>query len=206
MSEFSFRDLIPPGEGGRAALQRELEERRKRWDKPGYRYRGAGDLLLQHGETFTGRDLPEEYVHLMGPPSRCFDTALAAALATPGLRLFEGVYSTGGGHFTPHGWCVAPDGGVLELTYPTRDRAGYLPGDLAGIPGAKVLDPEHWVYCGVEIQPELVRWCLDEGSIEVPLMDRPAADQRYAHALDVEDYGDHPFLKVPYDPARTRIP
>ena len=186
------------------ALRRELEERVKNWDRPGYYYRGGGDLLLKHGTFYTGRELPDQYVHLFGEPNACFNNAMEVSLAHPELRYCEGVYAAHGG-FVPHAWCVAPDGGILELTWPTREAQGTerFRDSLMQMP---LVAPERMAYCGVFFRPELILWFLDTYG-EFCMLDRPEYDRTFAYkaGLDVSQCHDWPILKVPYDPDRVSL-
>jgi hypothetical protein len=195
-------DTLKPGKGAELALRRELETRREKWERHGYFYRGAGDLLLQHGRFFTGRVLPDEYAHLRGPRALCFGNAMEAVQADPSLTYYEGVYSTGGGHFTTHGWCVAPDGGVVELTYPTDPEEHE---EIVAQTGGAILPAEHWGYWGVPFAIELVDWHFHQPNHGLPMIDRSHRDGDHAPHLDVSELHDFPILKVPYDPARTSL-
>lgn len=195
-----FGGILKPGAGGELALRRELERRRDAWDRPGYHYRGAGDFLLKHGRFYGGRDLPDQYAHLMGETSACFDNASRAALHDPSLRYVEGVYSTGQSHFTPHAWCIDAEDKVVELTYPTTDRARYSSGET----GLPILDPERWGYWGVIFRPELSAWHWETFQC-LGMFDRPSADARYGEAIDITELHDFPILKVPYDAGRIAL-
>lgn len=205
-----FDDLLPaghaakltPGAAARGALERELERRRDAWvDKPGYIYRGAGDMLLRHGSYYEGRVLPDQHLHLRGQEARCYANALEAVQADPTLRYVEGVYSTGASYYTTHAWAIEPDGSLLELTYPTRDLDGYINGHV----GMAIMPPEHWAYWGVIVHPDYVQAHLD--ALGLPMLDRgPEKTDPRAMAREVlPDLRDNPFLKVPYDPNRTSL-
>jgi hypothetical protein len=199
VSGFKFSDLIPPGEGARLALQRELEARRERWNRPGYHYRGGGDFLLQHGQFYPGRVIPDQYADLQGEPTYCFGNAAQAALARPDLQFCEGVYALNG-HFTPHAWCIDGDGGVVEVTFPTtqwaeaRDAKTYM----------KFNPPERWGYWGV-VFPELEFIIWHGETLGMPMLDRPGGDQEFSSLIDVDEEHDYPLLKVPFDPARKSL-
>jgi hypothetical protein len=191
---------IKPGQGGIDALKSELELRRSNWSRPGYHYRGAGDFILQHGGFWNGRPLPEEYAHLQGPESQCFDNAQSAAEANPELVYVEGMYAIGGGHYTPHAWCLAPDGGLLELTLPTYDTHRYH--DRRGM---TFLPPEQWAYGGVAFPTvEFVTWhCQHYG---LPMFDRPSQDIPEAgDVLDLTEDHDFPVFRQPFDPNRKEL-
>jgi hypothetical protein len=190
--------VLKPGGGAKVALQRELELwRDERALGQGYVYKSGGDLLLKHGHYYQGRELPDQYAHLQGEIRRCFFNAVEAAKADPSLRYCEGVYSTGGTHFTNHGWCIAPDGGVVELTYPTRDLEGQL--DSLGGP---ILPPEHWAYHGVIVTVGLAEWHMR--NIGLPMLERPPGDCRDGDPT-TSDAHDFPILKVPFNPQRTGL-
>lgn len=197
-----FSDLIKPGEAAQMALRRELERRRQLWSGGAeYVYAGAGDMILRHGEFFPGAELPEQYASSAYQETQCFVNALAAAEQHPELRYFEGVYSMGNGHFTPHAWCVDPDGNVVEVTVPTTNLERY--NDHRGLP---MLPLQQWAYAGLEFSPAYVMAHLEQHGL--PMLDRPAADkQEYASlGLDMEDHDhDFPVLKVVYDPKRATL-
>jgi hypothetical protein len=197
--------VLKTGDGSRLAIQRELEFRRDRWDRPGYLYRGGADYMLRHGKFYRGRVCPDAYAHLIGASNECFDNALVAVRQEPSLRYCEGVYSTGHTWFTPHAWCVDPKGELVELTYPTIDREMFT-NDL----GMPILPPERWGYWGVIFRPELIEDHL-ELVREHCVFDRPAADRdatnpAIAAGLDMSQDHDFPILKIPYDPDRTTFP
>lgn len=204
-----FDGLIKPGEGGVAAMRLELQRRRdseyaRRFDG-GYVYRGGADLCLRHGQSFTGRVTPEKWRHLQGENGRCYINALDAAEADPSLRYFEGYYSWGKGHFTSHGW-VVDDEGVVELsveTWAIHDEGVH---DKSG---AKILPVGVWTYWGVEFDPALIRWHMDDGPRELPMLDRTPDDARDHEAvmrgMNFTQSHDFPVLKVPYDLGRTSL-
>jgi hypothetical protein len=211
-----FGGLLKPGEAGVIALRRELERRRDTWPRSTfgsdaqppatYVYRGGADMCLRHGRSFKGRVCPEEYRDLVGPNGRCYANALAACQAHPELRYFEGYYSWGRGHFTSHGWAVAPDDGVVELSIET-----WLLDEFHGPDGQSIMPAPTWTYWGVEFGAELVDWHLhdDAGPHELPMLDRTRDDFRDDRArsrgLDMTQSHDFPILKVSYDPGRTQL-
>lgn len=197
-------DLLTPAQRQETAVRKGLELRRQFWphtDK-GYIYRGGGDLLLQHGTFYSGRELPEEYRHLFrvdGGEGNCFRNAWHATREDPSLRYVEGVYAWAAGHFTPHAWCLDPDGQLLELTVET---------DPAQIAGAReyrthmpMVSPDRWGYWGAVFHPDYISAVseLEEGYGGV--LDRPEADRR-----DGEQYTElrehWPVFTYPYDPNR----
>lgn len=206
-----FDDLLPKGQGAKlapgaaakAALERELQRRRDAWvGREGYVYRGAGDLLLRHGQYVPGRALPDEYAHLQGPVQACFDNALNAVLADPTLRYMEGVYATGTSYFTTHAWAVDQDGRLVEVTYPSRELEGYHHG-ASRMP---IMPPEHWAYWGVVLDIGYVR--EHHETLGAPLIDRgpETSDPMVAaRGIDVRQQDEYPLLKVPYDPHRTSL-
>lgn len=191
------RELVTPGSGAatRHALERELEAwgNRRRLG-PDYVYKSGGHFLKAHGSYYQGRELPDQYEHLIGPNRHCFLNALNAVLADSTLRYVEGVYSTGGSHFTNHAWAIDPQGEVVELTYPTKDLDGKFDSH-----GGPILTPEHWGYWGIILHPRLVQWTMD--NIGMPNLERPPGDTSTGIA-DIQDAHDFPLLKVPYDPQR----
>lgn len=206
-----FDGLIKPGEGGVAALRLELQRRwathKGRFPRPPYVYRGGADLCLRYGHPFNGRVTPEKWRHLSGENGRCYVNALEAAEAEPSLRYFEGYYSWGKGHFTSHGW-VADDEGVVELSVETWRLREEGVHDKHG---AKILPCEVWTYWGVEFDPALIRWHLDDtsGPRELPMLDRTPDDdydpEAAMRSLDMTQSHDFPVLKVPYDVGRTSL-
>jgi hypothetical protein len=178
-----------------------------------YHYKGSVDLLLQHGRFYPGRALPEEFARYRGRPNGCYGNALEAAKADPRLRYCEGVYTTGFGSPRSHGWCIAPDGGMLELTMPTAPEE--LTGRRAEDTHLPFLSPDHWGYFGVIFDVAFVHAHWDDQNRGLPLFDRPPAEidhsQRHDHnaqtGLDfTSEPSDFPVLKVPYDPNRKEIP
>lgn len=200
LREDKARNLVTPGSGAatRLALERELEAwgNRRRLG-PDYVYKSGGDFLREHGSYYQGRELPDQYDALTGPSRHCFANALLAVERDPTLRYVEGVYSTGGTHFTNHAWAIDPSGGVVELTYPTKGLDGKF--DAQGGP---ILTPEHWGYWGVILHPRLVQWAFEH--IGMPNFERPPGDTSTGIA-DIQDGHDFPLLKVRYDEGRTDL-
>lgn len=198
-------EIQKPGTANTIALRRELESRRDRWEmRPGDLYRGAGDYLLRHGTFFTGRALPDAYVQHYGAPNECFNNAMEAALANPDLRYFEGLYADHSS-FTPHAWCVAPDGGVVELTWPTRSEHG-VEGGIAGANnlGMRIGAPERIAYVGVELHPEFVHWFAFDEVGEFCFFDRPSYDKKPVdEGPQVHDFE---IYRYPYDKDRRTFP
>lgn len=210
MTGFKFRDLIPPGEGGRMAFRRELERRVQEWNRPGYRFKGGADLLLQHGQYWNGAPIRDEYAHLIGNESQCFTNSYGAAIQSD-LRYVEGYYSLGADFFMPHGWCVTPDGGIQDMTV-TEESVGYM------ISRSRLTIPsqDHWSYWGVVFHTDLIEDHVDGHGWDLPMLDRPKAEL----ALDGTPIGvtspgsvwdfqvnhDQPILKLPYDPDRRAYP
>lgn len=202
-----FDLLGSPVERQETVLRKALEARRDAWthtDK-GYLYRGGGDYLLRHGQFFSGAQLPGEYDVFMGTEGNCFENTLHACEANLTIRYFEGVYTVGAGHYTPHAWGVTPDGRLLEFTYPTdpellatgREYRSHLP----------ILPFEHWGYWGVEFNPIFVRsyWYTHngvgaDGQAHVGILDRPTQD---TEENSVEWRDDWPIFSYPYDLRRT---
>lgn len=199
---------LKPGDMTKMALERELQGRRDRWDRPGYHYRGLGDLLLQHGQFFKGRKLPEEYEQWQGAQSTCFESASYAASQDSRLLYMEGVYIPTSNVPVPHGWCIDPNG-VVELSFPTDDDTMQRGVDHRGV---AILPPEHWGYWGVVIDPALIEWSYDKFGT-FGLFDNPYAKDAMKIAeqfgRDPEGYSEpthgFPFLKVPYRADRTSL-
>lgn len=138
--------VLKPGQGAEMAVKREMEARRQNWTRPGYHYRGVGDFLLQHGTFWTGREIPEQYKHLVGVMGSCYANALAAVQADSSLRYVEGVYAVIGRDFHGHAWCIDQNDQIVEVTAPTD------PGTVARTNSAEdhipFLPVERWGYYG----------------------------------------------------------
>lgn len=193
-------------------LRADLELRRSagktsgRWEE--YQYDGVADLLLQHGQFYAGRQIPERYAHLMGEESMCFHNAAQAAMEEPSLRYCEGCYWTGYGFASSHAWCVDEDGALVEVTLPTDPETvrrmcfrGHGPHD-GTLPA---LNPEHWGYFGVLLTPELAFAHFEKFDSYAPMFDRSPGEMATAR-VDLTSPHDFPLLKVPYDPQRTTLP
>jgi hypothetical protein len=204
--------LPSPEERVRTSLTRELELRRKRLEEAaqfspgdGYVYRGGADLALRHGKFYPGRLLPAQYMPHQGDLGHCFANAQNAANADPSLTYCEGYYTTGYGVPLAHAWCVAPDGEMLELTFPLQHL------DRARSPETKMkfLPPEHWGYYGLTFDVRLVN--DHDGKFGLPMLDRLTSELIH-HSLEQHDPArydnsrhDFPILKLPYDPNRTEL-
>lgn len=202
-----FGDILPPVETRvEQTLRRNLELRRKqrpeRWT--GYAYQGAADLLLREGKFYPARETPDVYKHLRGAPNECFSNAVYAVTADPSLRYCEGVYNTGFGESVTHGWCIAPDGGVVELTFPTDPE--ILKISFHGRTGMPLMPLEHWAYWGVTYHIELAAKAME--TIGLPLLDRSGGELRenVGSPWDMTESHDYPILKLPYDPNRKDLP
>lgn len=186
-------------------LRKALEMRRQRWPHSGFYYRGAGDLLLKHGKFYSGRELPEQYKHLTGPMQGCFMNAMLAAEANPSLRYCEGVYTTGGGHYTSHAWCLDPAGELLELTYPTEpERIAH---GLDFHTKQPVLSPERWGYWGAVFHPEYAR-AVEDAYEGHAILDRPVHDELFDGGAGLEAHEgrtEWPVFRYPYDPDRREL-
>jgi hypothetical protein len=210
---FSFASLVKPGEGAKRALANHLSARaaKERETKPPHwRYGGTADFLQQHGEFFTGRELPEEWERLRGPENQCHDNALAAAVMEPSLRYFTGLYIIG---HTPsqHSWCVDANGELLEFTLPNAAERGRAPVIAAGTRRAMdgtttpMLTPPHWAYVGVEYTTEFASRHAEERGM--PILDPHFLMFNFDH-----DHGcylhseDPPMWLVPYDKAGFTVP
>lgn len=198
-------DAIPTAaERQKAVLQRALQARRSAWahaDK-GYLYLGGGDLLLRHGQFFSGEELPSQYAQYYGAEGRCFENTLDACEADPTIRYYEGVYAIGSGHYTPHAWGVTPDGHLLEFTMPTDPEMIAL--GLEHRTKLPMLSVESWGYWGVEFNATFVRAYWDshqEG--HVGILDRPSQDG--AEKENTAEWRDHwPIFTYRYEAGRTK--
>lgn len=203
-----FDEVLKPSDGNRIAMQRDLERRRSLWVRPDYVYRGAGDLLLRHGQFYSGREVPGEYSQYVGGEGKCFLNALAAAEQDSSLRYCEGIYSPGAsGVYSTHAWCIAPDGGVVELTYPTTEVQRFRD-PRSSDPSRPITPVETWGYWGVIVHVNYARHHRD--TLSLPMLDRDRAEQeehaeRGGDPADVENVHDFPILKVPYDPDRRSL-
>lgn len=154
---FSFRSIIKPGQGAQQAVQRFIEAKAAKFRFPegGDWYSCVEEMILKHGEAFTGAHLPDAYKGDVGPATHCHKNALAAALAHPELRLFTGFYSVSV-EVHEHSWCVDPDGKVVELTYPVENAEGKFmaKGEHVTMPWQA---PEHWAYHGLELDASFVK-------------------------------------------------
>lgn len=207
----SFLDGVLPDPAVRVrhTLTRDLELRRS--DEraaarfSGYRYRGGADFVLREGKFWRGRMLPEQYEPLVGPMSLCFANALAACDADPSLRYCEGYMTSGAGKPIVHGWCVAPDGGVVEVTLPATPEAHARSIDINSY--LPFVPPDRWSYYGVTFDTALVH--AHDDTHGLPMLDRSYAEltaQSKLSHLDMSEVHDFPILKVPYDPNRTELP
>lgn len=169
-----------------------------------YPYRGGGaELCLRHGKFYQGRQVPDRYAHLVGGEGRCFLNAATAVREMPELVYCEGYYTTGAGSPSTHGWCVAPDGGMVELTMPTDAETLALTRNRdTGLP---FVPPSRWGYYGVTFAAPLVWQHAD--ALGLPMLDRPAAEvARGSNVHDFSEPHNFPALRVPYDPNRTELP
>lgn len=208
-------DLGTPAERNFATFTRELQLRASqnvlanRFPRSeGYLYSGGGaDFLLKHGKFYPGRQLPERYEHLLGVESECFNNALVAAETMPELQYCEGYVMTGHGYAFNHGWCVAPDGGVVEVTVPSDPESIKRYKNEEHLPFMPV---ETWAYYGVTVAASFMRavWDWPDETWDLPLFDRHS-QERMRTSLSGEEMGEptaYPFLKLPYDPTRSQLP
>jgi hypothetical protein len=154
MSEL-FDGLFRPGDAGLLAIEKFIRDPKAAPRLPDDAEQWAHDMrqiLQTYGRSFRGRETPREYRHNYGPPQVCFRNAMTAAMRDPSLTYYEGLYTVGGNMPAPHGWCVAPDGGVVELTFPTT---GSTENDWVADMGPW-MPPEHWSYFGAPIPLEFV--------------------------------------------------
>jgi hypothetical protein len=198
--DFSFRNLLKPGQAMEMALRRELQRRKTLWvPRDGYVYRGAGDYLLQHGQFFVGGPVPDEFAHLKGELGMCFANSIEAVARDKRLRYFEGVYSVAGA-FTPHAWCVDDQDRIVDLTF---DAEWEGCGDTEHRP---IMRADHWGYMGVQFHPEYIE--EHHAVIGWGCFDRPDTDRRTGRLIgqDLESWPELPTLKVRYDPDRRNLP
>lgn len=156
--EFKFSDIIKPGQSAQQVMRRELEVRagRHRFPPPGQWYGTPEEMVLKHGEMFGGRVLPDAYADVQGEMTHCHTNSLAAALAHSELRLFTGFYVVT--HTVQeHSWCVAPDGGVVETTFPTVTEPGSMSRTEPGGYSKPWIPPDYWCYFGLEFDTAFVK-------------------------------------------------
>lgn len=192
-----FAQLGTPVEREEKVIRKALEARRDNWPHEGFVYRSAGDLLLQHGKFYSGRQLPDQYAHHKGIPNQCFVNAMTACERDPTLLYVEGVYTVGRGHYTPHAWCLDPAGKLLEVTLPTDDETLAVARDFET--GRPFPPLEQWGYWGAVFHPEYVRAIWEGQDGHVGILDRPSLDAASGNA---EWRTTWPVLTVPYDPDR----
>lgn len=197
--------LGEPGSASLMAVRSELHARKARWvRRPGDVYLGTGDILLRHGTFFNGRELPDQYSNLHGPAQECFTNAIEAAKADSSLRLFQGIYSDQD-YFTSHAWLVAPDGGVVEVTYITREDQGKsLYRNGSNTLGLKIGAPERIAYAGIEIHLDLALWLASNYEGELDLLPRAAyeVEDMARKGMDGSQLHDFEILRHHYDPDR----
>lgn len=184
----------------------ELDRNRSLARFPAYRYyyQGGGDMMLRGGHQYRAQQIPDQYAHLVGEESCCFDNALDAALAVPELRYCEGYYCTGHLFIMNHGWCVAPDGGVVDVTVPTTpDVVKYHHFDTK----LPFLPIDRWLYWGVVVHPEFAE-AHRNGLGGLPMLPRMVGELQSPSAgrLDFTEPHDFPILKVPYNSLRKDLP
>lgn len=208
-------DLGTPAERNRRIFTAELELRSKQNRSAvrfpaseGYLYQGGGaEFLLKHGTFYPGRQLPEHYEHLMGQVSLCFFNSLEAAEAMPELQYCEGYVYTGHSYAFNHAWCIAPDGGVVEVTTPTDPESIKRYCNEEHLP---FMPPHTWAYYGVIVAAPFMRAVVDwpDETWDVPLFERHS-QERMRTSLTPYEMGvptHYPFLKIPYDPKRSQLP
>jgi hypothetical protein len=193
-SSFSFRSLIAPGEGAQLALLRDLTQRQIREHetvKPHrWLYMGEADYLLRSGRAFGGRVLPAQYEDVVGEPTRCHFNALHACHAHPELRYFTGFYLVSG-QVGSHSWCVAPDGGVIETTFPTDTAAGTWVVPEPGSPSrTPYMPPEYWAYYGLEFKVAFIDSIIDTFGPWLPVLDPecPYHEQMMSHSYSPDGF------------------
>lgn len=201
-TRWSFLDgaVLTPEERQVTVIVKALQARRGAWPHEGFYYRGGADLLLQHGTFFSGRLLLPEYQEFRGEAGYCFNNAFAAVEQDSSLTYWEGVYSIGRGHYTPHAWACDAEGRLLEFTMPTSQTD--IENGVEYQTGLPVLDLKHWGYWGCRFHIDYVRAERESGSTYGGLLDRPTQD---AGEGVPEWRDDWPVLRYPYDPERRTI-
>lgn len=220
MSFLGGIDLGTPADRQAQVLRRDLELRRDTWAGPPsgpgkglthpYYFRGGADMCLRHGKFRPGRELPDEYTDVwkLKGDGMCFYNALAACQRDPALRYCEGYCNVGRGNQITHAWCIAPDDGVVDVTYPHHMPEGVF--YTQSLPTLPVLPPRTWGYWGVIFPLALVEF-HDTEPLHLPFFDRPRAEELEMRSSgkwtdeDIAPEHDHPILKVPYNPERTTL-
>jgi hypothetical protein len=202
--EFSFRSLIKPGAGAKAGMEKEVANRAAHEQMvPGQWYSGVGEMLKSHGTYFPGRELPDQYEHLVGEEEHCHMNALLACEQDPTLRYFTGWYAVNY-DITHHSWCVDPDGEVVEVTYGTKQpEPGTVMGSRPGGTGTPIvatrlgwMPPSTWSYVGLEFDASFVRRWYDATGL-LPLLELKG------HTTDT--IAAKPFIK-PYKVSGYELP
>lgn len=209
MSLFGGLDMGSPAQRQEATVRKELELHLTHRPASGWGkvYPTGAHLLLKHGRFYPGRELPQEWTHLVGEVGECFWNAMRAAEEHPELRYCEGVTSVGGGRFLAHAWCLDADDHVLDFTWHGAVGQPDFQTRIA------IQPHEYWGYFGVVIRPELARSVED-----MPMLGRDPvaemlpgmtvnADGQWISrtGLEVTPPESLPFLDVPYDPNRTEF-
>lgn len=152
--------LAPPTSAAELALLKRLETsivRERTLDHQGAvnrRYRSVWELVAAHGSWSTPAPLMAGIQPR--PEEECFTSAAAVEREYPHLAYTEGFVSTGR-CVVLHAWCTAPDGRVIDPTWPGGGSAYLgirLPADLR--PRA----PHHW---GVLEAPDTLYQLLCNG-------------------------------------------
>jgi hypothetical protein len=200
-------DLGTPAERVERALTRDLELQRKLWTPASEQtmpvvYAGSADLVLREGVFNVGRPLPDAYEHLfqLVGPSLCFYNALKAVQADPTLRYCEGYCTLGRGEPWLHAWCLAPDGGMVEVTYEDEGHPTAASPTLATLPAVR------WGYYGVVLHADYVAALQTDESgamLERLAPEMAGARRRDWTAEDLMTRANYPVLAHPYDPNRT---
>jgi len=86
-----------------------LGERCAYWKGQGYY--GPAHFILQHGQYFKNREQDRQ----LGPLQLCYQNSQRLLSSQRDLLYVEG-YVDIGGHYTPHGWNITPEGEVIDVT------------------------------------------------------------------------------------------
>ena len=147
----------------------------------GYAYSCMEDFVLREGTLYTEMS---ERVYKPGIPRYCFHNAYVAASRSRGkLRYCEG-YALGSLMPVPHGWCIDPDGRVVDVTW-------CGDGDTTDIDSGRYIPAPGNEYLGICFPIEYVRKIrkattgaavIDNWEQNWPLLRTPLEDQCLTNA------------------------
>lgn len=200
-SSFSFAKMFKPGDGAALAILRDITQRQLRESetvKPhSWLYSGEAGYYLRHGRAFGGQPLPPQYEDCVGMATHCHVNSLAACRAHPELRYFTGYYLVSG-QVGSHSWCVAPDGGVVETTFPTDIPAGtWVVPEADSRSRTPYMPPEYWAYFGLEFKLPFMESLIDTFGPYLPVLD---PDCPFFEQMMTNPYSPDGFTPTPPSP------